>query len=400
MSYYDLQTSARYVQCEGALREIKRYTFGMGSRFLAITSCRHENEYVYSTIKKSFDSSCEEMLMPEIAEENFRYNRQAAQARRFDAMGLHPTVEFADYGGCEITERRVEELVRRVKEEGFDCVIGVGGGKGMDFARAVAYHTDRRCVLVPTMASTNASASPLCVIYSEDGTRQVACRYLANYQDLVIADTSMLIRSPARGFAAGIGDQMCTYLEVEYTNELMGAKANFPDLSWSVIKESCELFLRQGKAAYEAAKAGRLTHEYENVLSQVLYSNAHMRAAACSGFAHLLGKALALFPAAAKGFMHGAQVAYAILPMKVHRGEAEADIFRYAEWCMGLDIPVTRGQLGMGGAGRAELLEACRAVCSAPTAELPYTPEELCECVFKADELVEAWLRGRDRADK
>lgn len=388
MSYYDLQSSARYVQCPGALREIKRYTFGMGDKFLVITSCRHENEYVYGTIRKSFASSCEEMLMPEIAEENFRYNRQMAQAKRFDAMGLKPTVEFVDYGGCEITERRVDELVRRVKEEGFDCVVGVGGGKGMDYARAVAYHTDRRCVLVPTMASTNASASPLCVIYSEDGSRQVACHYLANYQDLVIADTSMLIRSPARGFAAGIGDQLCTYLEVEYTNELMGTKERFPSLSWSVIRESCDIFFSQGKAAYEAAKAGRLTREYENVISQVLYSNAHMRAAACSGFAHLLAKALVLFPGVAKKHMHGAQVAYAILPMKVHRGENKAEILRYADWCRGLDIPITLEELGIGGVSREELLAACREIAPAPTAELPYTPEELTDSVLAANGIV------------
>lgn len=388
MSYYDLQSSARYVQCPGALREIKRYTFGMGNKFLVITSCRHENEYVYGTIRKSFASSCEEMLMPEIAEENFRYNRQMVQAKRFDAMGLKPTVEFVDYGGCEITERRVDELVRRVKEEGFDCVVGVGGGKGMDYARAVAYHTDRRCVLVPTMASTNASASPLCVIYSEDGSRQVACHYLANYQDLVIADTSMLIRSPARGFAAGIGDQLCTYLEVEYTNELMGTKERFPSLSWSVIRESCDIFLSQGKAAYEAAKAGRLTREYENVLSQVLYSNAHMRAAACSGFAHLLAKALVLFPGVAKKHMHGAQVAYAILPMKVHRGENKAEILRYADWCRDLDIPITLEELGIGGVSREELLAACREIAPAPTAELPYTPEELTDSVLAANGIV------------
>lgn len=388
MSYYDLQSSARYVQCPGALREIKRYTFGMGDKFLVITSCRHENEYVYGTIRKSFASSCEEMLMPEIAEENFRYNRQMAQAKRFDAMDLNPTVEFVDYGGCEITERRVDELVRRVKEEGFDCVVGVGGGKGMDYARAVAYHTDRRCVLVPTMASTNASASPLCVIYSEDGSRQVACHYLANYQDLVIADTSMLIRSPARGFAAGIGDQLCTYLEVEYTNELMGTKERFPSLSWSVIRESCDIFFSQGKAAYEAAKAGRLTREYENVISQVLYSNAHMRAVACSGFAHLLAKALVLFPGVAKKHMHGAQVAYAILPMKVHRGENKAEILRYADWCRGLDIPITLEEFGIGGVSREELLAACREIAPAPTAELPYTPEELTDSVLAANGIV------------
>ena len=388
MSYYDLQTSARYVQGPGVLREIKRYTFGMGRKFLIITSCRHENEYVYSTIKKSFASSCEAMLIPETAEINFRYNRQIAQAKRFDAMGLHPEAEFVDYGGCEITESRVDALVRRVNEEGFDCVIGVGGGKGMDFARAVAYHTDLRCVLVPTMASTNASASPLCVIYSEDGKRQVACHYLANYQDLVLADTEMLLRSPARCFAAGIGDQMCTYLEVYYTNELMGSLGEFPSLSWDVIDKSCELFLTEGKAAYESAKAGRLSREYEDVLSQVLYSNAHMRAAACSGFAHLLAKALVLFPEVPRRWLHGAQVAYAILPMKVHQGRPQEDLLRYAEWLRSLDMPSTLEELGLADVSPEQLLAACREVHPNPSAELPYTPEELRDSALKADELL------------
>ena len=258
----------------------------------------------------------------------------------------------------------------------------------MDFARAVAYHTDRRCVLVPTMASTNASASPLCVIYSEDGTRQIACHYLANYQDLVLADTDMLLRSPARCFAAGIGDQMCTYLEVRYTNELMDTLDEFPTMTWDVIDKSCELFLTQGKAAYESAKAGKLSREYENVLSQVLYSNAHMRAAACSGFAHLLAKALVLFPEVPHRWLHGAQVAYAILPMKIHQGRPREDILRYAQWLHSLDMPTTLDELGLADVSPEQLLTACREVLPSPTAELPYTPNELCDCVFAADELI------------
>ena len=113
-----------------------------------------------------------------------------------------------------------------------------------------------------------------------------------------------------------------------------------------------------------------------------------MRAAACSGFAHLLAKALVLFPGVARSHMHGAQVAYAILPMKIHRGESEEAILRYADWCAGLDIPVTLAQLGIGGVSRSELLAACREVAPAPTAELPYTPEELADSVFDADRLV------------
>ena len=181
---------------------------------------------------------------------------------------------------------------------------------------------------------------------------------------------------------------MCTYLGVRYTNELMDTLDEFPTMTWDVIDKSCELFLTQGQAAYESAKAGKLSREYENVLSQVLYSNAHMRAAACSGFAHLLAKALVLFPEVPHRWLHGAQVAYAILPMKIHQGRPHEDILRYAQWLHSLDMPTTLDELGLADVSPEQLLTACREVLPSPTAELPYTPNELCDCVFAADELI------------
>ena len=81
-------------------------------------------------------------------------------------------------------------------------------------------------------------------------------------------------------------------------------------------------------------------------------------------------------------------MAYAILPMKVHRGENKAEILRYADWCRGLDIPITLEELGIGGVSREELLAACREIAPAPTAELPYTPEELTDSVLAANGIV------------
>lgn len=390
MSYYDLQTSARYIQCPNALREIRRYTHGMGTRFLAVTCCRHVQDYVEKTIKESFASSMESMLMPEILETNFRYQRQIDQAKRFDQEGILPTVQFVNYGGQEITMERVNHLVDIIRRDHIDVIIGVGGGKALDFARAAAYFTGVRVVLVPTMASTNASASPLCVIYNEDGTKQVACYFLPNYQDLVIADTTLLIQAPVKTFVAGIGDQVCTYLEVLYTNQQMNAMNEFPDLCWDVIDKSCDIFMKQSKEAYEAAKRKEINHAYESILHQILYSNGHMRATACSGFAHLLGKVLIQFPPINQNILHGLQVAYAIIPMKVCEGKPLDDIHAYIRWCKSLDIPVSFAQLGIPDVTKEQLLEACRNVCHGPTLELPYTAEKLVDCMLKAEDIVNA----------
>lgn len=391
MGYYDLQTSARFVQGAGVLQEIKRYTYGMGKKFLVLTACKPVNDYVYSTIQKSFDATMEAMLMPEIAEMNFRYNRQIAQAKRFDAENKKIEVEFMDMDGKEVTEELIQELREKVKAEGFDCVVGIGGGKGMDIARAVAYYMAIRVVLVPTVAATNASASPLCVLYNKEGTKQTACYFLANYQDLVIADTNVLIHAPARTLVAGIGDQLCTYLEVKYTNELMKSLDTFPELSWHVIDSSCDVFMKKAKSAYEAAKKGEVTQDYEDVLHQVLFSNSHMRSAACSGFSHLLAKALIQFPEVNKKTLHGEQVSYCIIPMMVHQQKSLEEIHAYIDWCRSLDIPLGFENIGMDGVTEEQLLEACRNICAGPTLELPYTPEILTECLLKAEEIIHSY---------
>ena len=123
--------------------------------------------------------------------------------------GINNQLEKFNY---ECSEVEIQRLVALAEQAHANVIVGVGGGKTLDVAKAVAFHLKHPVVLYPTIASTDAPCTALSVIYTEAGEFE---RYLFLPQnpDAVIADTSIIAAAPARFFAAGIGDALATYFE-------------------------------------------------------------------------------------------------------------------------------------------------------------------------------------------
>ncbi|WP_313640596.1 iron-containing alcohol dehydrogenase [Paenibacillus sp.] len=50
-----------------------------------------------------------------------------------------------------------------------EVILGIGGGKTLDTAKAVSYMADLPVVIVPTVASTDVPCSALSVLYTDEG---------------------------------------------------------------------------------------------------------------------------------------------------------------------------------------------------------------------------------------
>lgn len=396
MSYFDYQVAARYIQGEHALKELKRYTFGLGKHFMVFTACGPITEMVTETIKESFGKTMEEALMPEIAKKNPRYNRQIAEAKRFDAMRVSAAeLSFKDLEGREVCETAIQSLVSEMRQGAYDVVIGVGGGKALDFARSVAYYTNIKCVLIPTSASTNAAATQLCIINTEDGKEQVNCLFLADYPSLVLADTSIIVNTPAESFAAGIADQIGSYYECLYSARRLAARGEHSDLCWEIVDSSIALLKKYAKEAVESVRERKITHAFETVLSMVVHNNGIARSVSGSGFAHLLSKALVKFPQCAGNISHGMQVGYSIIPMMIAEQESKETVMEYLAFCEEIGLPMNLKMLHLDGVCRDELLAAFEAVCAKPSAEVPFTAANLMESVEKAEMLAKEYFEGK-----
>ena len=84
----------------------------------------------------------------------------------FEGYDIEPVYE---YFNRECSKTEINRLVAVMNEKGCDVVIGIGGGKILDTAKAVAYYKEVPVLICPTIASTDAPCSALSVIYTDEG---------------------------------------------------------------------------------------------------------------------------------------------------------------------------------------------------------------------------------------
>ena len=127
-----------------------------------------------------------------------------------DADITHVVHQFG--GECSYPEiERIKETARANKAQ---VIIGAGGGKVLDAARAAADDLDLPVVNCPSIASSDAPCSALSVIYTPEGVFQ-EYRFYRKNPDLVVVDTSVVAQAPARLLVAGMGDALATWFEAK-----------------------------------------------------------------------------------------------------------------------------------------------------------------------------------------
>ncbi len=108
--------------------------------------------------------------------------------------------EFVKFN-YEITQEEVDKHREAVRQSGANIIVGIGGGKTLDTAKATAYYEQLPVVIFPTIASTDAPCTALAVIYHSDGSFD-RYLFLPSNPDIVLADTKILAAAPTRFFCS------------------------------------------------------------------------------------------------------------------------------------------------------------------------------------------------------
>lgn len=246
------------------------------------------------------------------------------------------------------TDKTIVEACEEIVATAAEMVIGVGGGKTIDLARAAADRTSLRFVSVPTVAATDAPTSALSVIYRDDGSYD-RVMFVRSNPVLVLVDSQVIADAPARMFAAGIGDALSTWFEAE-SCRLSGAlnclQGQGASLSQVIARRSFDVLRENAVQAYRDCAAHRVTPAFEEVLeANVLLSGLGFENCGVAG-AHGLHDALTILPQTAP-YLHGEKVAFGVQCLMFLRAHPHEEIAEVFSLCREVGLPTTLSGIGI-----------------------------------------------------
>lgn len=158
------------------------------------------------------------------------------------------------------------EFAKKCLEAGCDEVIGIGGGKIMDFSKAVAESAGVGVINIPTSISTCAAFTNMSVMYTIEGKYDNSWRY-EHEIDAVIVDLDVIVNCPSRFAAAGILDAMAKKIEIQNGKEVMLPEENSFDkyTSYCMAEYVYDILNHYGKQAIEDIKQNKVTTAVEYV---------------------------------------------------------------------------------------------------------------------------------------
>lgn len=353
---------SRYVQGAGEIRNLGTYAEKLGKKALCLIS-------------------------------NGGYKRHGADIEgSFDKIAADLTFDYFN-GECCMTE--INRLVAKVKDEAFDLVIGVGGGKIFDTAKAVAYYAATPVVICPTVASTDAPCSALSVIYTDEGVFQEYLFLPAN-PNLVLMDTEIISKSPVRLTVSGMGDAMATYFEARacYNSGATTCAGGKVGIAAMGIAKLCyDTLIAEGMKAKLAVESGACTTAVEKIVeANTLLSGIGFESGGLAG-AHAIHNGLTVLPEC-HHMQHGEKVNFGTLTQLVLENIPQEDLLDMLDWMISIGLPVTFEELGITDTSREHLMPAAEAAC-APNDTLHNMPCEITpEIVYNAMLAADAYGRA------
>ena len=234
-------------------------------------------------------------------------------------------------GTCN--DARATEIADYARKNGFDVIIGVGGGVIMDFAKLCADLAHCPVINVPTSSATCAAYTPLSVRYTPEG-KTVGTAHFTHEVNAVLADTAILKDQPIRLLLAGVFDAIAKFIEIKQRFDGSAAPGDFTmglDYAYVLAKHSYTVLQTEIDGCIEDMKAGIVTPRVEQVIFTTIAATGVIsgisRGSNQCALAHKFYETTrTLFHESARPYLHGEIVGVGLLLQNRFNGEEENNI--------------------------------------------------------------------------
>ena len=346
------QSPGKYIQGKGELSKLGEYISVYSNKAVLII-----DGFIFDNYEEQIRQSCK------IENLNIKYERFTGECSRVE----------------------IDRIINASNDMKDIVIVGIGGGKTLDTAKAVAYYTQSPVIIVPTMASTDAPCSALSVIYTQKGEFSEYL-FLKSNPDMVIMDTDIIKNAPSRLLVSGMGDALATYFEARATansnsNSIAGGKATKTAIA--LAKLCYETLLEDGYKAKQAVENHVCTKAVENIIeANTLLSGVGFESGGLAA-AHAIHNGLTAIEQTHKYF-HGEKVAFGTLVQLVLENESMEEINKVLEFCESVGLPITLSDIGISEIKEEEIMNVAKLSCDVNETihNMPFEVD--CEQVYAA----------------
>jgi glycerol dehydrogenase len=296
----------------------------------------------------------------------------------------------------ECSDEEIDRLSSIAEAYQSQVILGIGGGKTLDTAKAVAHQLKLPVAVVPTIASTDAPCSSLSVVYTQSGAFK---RYLMlpKNPDLVLVDTQVIAQAPARFIVSGMGDALATWFEAESckANHAGNMSGDVGSITAFALAELCyKTIMEYGYLAKLACEAHIVSSALEHVVeANTLLSGLGFESGGLAA-AHAIHNGLTVLKQTHQCF-HGEKVAMGTLASLFLTDKPRQVINEVFSFCESIGLPTTLGEIGLGDISDADLMKVAEATCGKGETIHNEPRHVTPELVFSALKMADVYGRSR-----
>lgn len=350
---------SKYIQGKNALKELAKHGKIYGNKFLIIS-----DDFVMNLTKST------------ISEGGSKENVD---------------LSFELFNG-ECSKNEINRLLDIVKENNSEIIVGVGGGKTLDTAKAVAYYAKLPVIIAPTLASTDAPTSALSVVYTDSGVFEEYLMLPKN-PEIVLMDTEIIAKAPSRLLVAGMGDAIATYYEAKIcydakSQAMSGGKSTLAAMTLATLCK--DTLLSKGYMAKLSSDANITSEALEEVIEANTYlSGIGFESSGLAG-AHAIHNGFTVIEDC-HHLYHGEKVAFGTIVQLVLENNNPEEIQKIIAFCKLVGLPTTLSEMGVTEDSENKIRKVSEASCAEGETihnfAYEITPQMVYNAIFLADKL-------------
>ena len=246
----------------------------------------------------------------------------------------------------DCTESTMTMLIEDVRKAKPHFVVGVGGGRAIDTAKGVAWRSKVPVMTVGTQCATNADTSAEVVVYAEDH-KYLKTMIFPHNPVVVIEDTEIIAKAPAKYMVWGMGDALSCKFEGEAFAKSKQKKKDgmVPTAAALALGDACyRSLLTHGQKALKDVRNGIHSPEVDEIIETIKLTSAMAFENTGCALAHALHNGLNRSGQITGE--HGEIVAYTTIVQMVYEKRPKDEIRRVISWCDSIGLPTRLKNFG------------------------------------------------------